>query len=67
VKIYPSPDDPPIEHGIILVRDGVIVAVGTDVPLPADAQVLSCQRCVVTAGFWNAHVHFTEPKWSLAA
>jgi imidazolonepropionase-like amidohydrolase len=20
----------------------------------------------VTAGFWNAHVHFTEPKWNLA-
>jgi imidazolonepropionase-like amidohydrolase len=21
---------------------------------------------VVTAGFWNAHVHFTEPKWAMA-
>jgi imidazolonepropionase-like amidohydrolase len=21
------------------------------------------EGCVVTAGFWNTHVHFTEPKW----
>lgn len=67
VKIYPSPDDPPIEHGTILVRDGVITTLGSDVAVPADAQVLSCRGCVVTAGLWNTHVHFTEPKWEWAA
>ena len=25
-----------------------------------------CDHCIVTAGFWNAHVHFTEDKWSFA-
>ena len=66
-KIYVSPDAPPIEHGTVLVRDGRIAAVGADVAVPAGTQVLACQGCVVTAGFWNTHVHFTEPKWSFAA
>jgi imidazolonepropionase-like amidohydrolase len=66
-KIYLSPDDPPIESATLLMRDGKIVAFGTAVEIPAGAQVLACQRCVVTAGFWNLHVHFMEPKWGFAA
>ena len=65
-KIYTSPNDPPIEDGTVLVRDGLIAAVGKQVAVPADATIVPCDHCVVTAGFWNAHVHFTEPKWSLA-
>ncbi|MGA9586009.1 MAG: amidohydrolase family protein [Terracidiphilus sp.] len=65
-RIYVSPSDPPIEDGTVLVRDGVIAAVGQQVAVPADAVVVPCDHCVVTAGFWNSHVHFTEPKWSLA-
>jgi hypothetical protein len=65
-KIYTSPDTPPIEDGTILVRDGLITAVGRDLAVPPDARLLPCNRCVVTAGFWNAHVHFTEPKWEFA-
>jgi imidazolonepropionase-like amidohydrolase len=66
-KIYPSPDAPPIERGTILVQDGRIVAVGAGIPLPAEAQVIPGEGRVVTAGFWNAHVHFTETKWRSAA
>ncbi len=66
-RIYISPDAPPIDRGTVVVRDGAIAAVGPDVPVPSDAQVLPCDHCVVTAGFWNAHIHFTEPKWSFAA
>lgn len=65
-KIYPSPDAAPIENGTVLIRDGRIAAVGADVTVPADAQEVPCNHCVVTAGFWNAHVHFTERKWSNA-
>jgi imidazolonepropionase-like amidohydrolase len=25
---------------------------------------LDCDGCAVYAGFWNTHVHFTEPKWA---
>jgi imidazolonepropionase-like amidohydrolase len=65
-KIYTSPNNPPIEDGTVLVRDGLIAAVGKQVAVPADATIVPCNHCVVTAGFWNAHVHFTEPKWSMA-
>ncbi len=65
-RIYVSPTDPPIEDATVLIRDGLIAAVGPQVEIPADAKLLPCNHCVVTAGFWNAHVHFTEPKWNLA-
>ncbi|MGA8603559.1 MAG: amidohydrolase family protein [Thermoplasmata archaeon] len=62
-RILPSPDAPAIEPGTILVRDGRIVAVGPELVIPSDARVIPGEGRVVTAGFWNAHVHFTEPKW----
>ena len=65
-RIYTSPTEEPIDNGTVLVRDGLIAAVGTQVPIPADATIIPCDHCTVTAGFWNAHVHFTEPKWSMA-
>jgi len=65
-KIYTSPNNPPIEDGTVLVRDGLNAAVGKQVAVPDDATIVPCDHCVVTAGFWNAHVHFTEPKWSMA-
>jgi len=65
-RIYVSPTDPPIDDGTILVRNGLILEVGPKVTVPADATIIPCDHCIVTAGFWNAHVHFTEPKWSNA-
>ena len=65
-KIYVSPTAPPIDDGTVLIHDGLIAAVGTQIAVPADATIIPCDHCVVTAGFWNTHVHFTEPKWALA-
>jgi imidazolonepropionase-like amidohydrolase len=65
--IYPSPDDPPILHASILIRNGYITDIGPNIAIPAGARILPCNNCFVTAGFWNAHVHFTEAKWSNAA
>lgn len=65
-RIYVSPNDPPIDDGTILVRNGLIIDVGPQVTVPADATIIPCDHCIVTAGFWNMHVHFTEPKWSMA-
>jgi imidazolonepropionase-like amidohydrolase len=65
--IYASPDDPPLQHASIVIRDGYIVDLGPNVTIPNSAKILPCDRCFVTAGFWNAHVHFTQPKWSNAA
>lgn len=65
-RIYTSPTAPPIADGTVLIVDGRIAAVGEQVTVPAGATVLPCNHCVVTAGFWNAHVHFTESKWTQA-
>lgn len=65
-RIYTSPSDPPINDGTVVIRDGLIASVGAAIPVPAGATLLPCDHCVVMAGFWNAHVHFTEPKWNLA-
>jgi len=65
-KVYSSPTDPPIEDGTILVHNGRIRALGpsanTKVPRLARAvTVIDCHGLVVTAGFWNSHVHlFTQ-------
>jgi len=62
-KIYPSPAEPPIENGSILVHDGRIVALGpnTTFKIPRQAAVIECKGLVVTAGFWNSHVHLFTP------
>lgn len=65
-RIYGSPDSAPLDDGVVLVRGGLIAAIGRRgaVPIPAGAEVLECSGAVIVAGFWNSHVHFTEPHWS---
>ncbi|HZI57360.1 MAG TPA: amidohydrolase family protein [Verrucomicrobiae bacterium] len=64
-KIYPSPTAPPIEDGTILIHDGHIQAVGPaaqiKVPSSKAVTVLDCRGLVVTAGFWNSHIHILTP------
>jgi len=62
-KIYVSPTEPPIENGTILVRGGHILSVGptASTKVPHGATVIDCKGLVVTAGFWNSHVHILLP------
>src|SRR5260370_40192610 len=62
-KIYRSPTEPPIENGAILVHEGRILAVGPSgtIKIPRHATVIDCKGLVVTAGFWNSHVHILTP------
>src|SRR5262245_24606270 len=64
-RIYPSPTAKPIIAGVVLIKDGRIVAFGDKkiVRIPKNTRVLDCDGLVLTAGFWNSHVHFIEPKW----
>ncbi len=68
-RIYPAPDAEPIENGTVLVREGRIVAVGAarKVCVPKDATVIDGKGTVVTAGFWNSHVHLLPPPLREAA
>jgi imidazolonepropionase-like amidohydrolase len=62
-KIYPSPTQSPIEDGAVLLHEGRIVGVGPNatITVPRGATVVDCKGLVVTAGFWNSHVHILIP------
>jgi imidazolonepropionase-like amidohydrolase len=62
-KVYPSPEAQAVNHATIVIHDGKITAVGEHVVIPHGVVTLPCTGCVVLAGFWNTHVHFTEAKW----
>jgi imidazolonepropionase-like amidohydrolase len=66
-KVYVSPEAQPITNATVLIRAGHIAAVGEHVAVPKGISTISCESCVVLAGFWNTHVHFTEDKWADAA
>jgi imidazolonepropionase-like amidohydrolase len=67
--IYPSPADEPIHDGVVQIQFGKIAAVGSRAveQVPPHTPVLDCSGCVITAGFWNSHIHFFERKWANAA
>ncbi len=46
-----------IESGTILIENGKIIAVGTGLSVPTDANVIDAQGMVVTPGFIDAHSH----------
>ncbi len=68
-RIYVTPDADPVVDGVVVIRNGKIAEVGPKdaVQLPAGVNGSSCDGGVITAGFQNSHVHFTEPKWDNAA
>jgi imidazolonepropionase-like amidohydrolase len=63
--VFPSPDAEPIEDGVVIVMDGRITAVGprAEIEVPAGAEIVDATGGSVLAGFWNLHVHFTEPVY----
>ena len=63
-KIYLSPSEPPIERGTILLHGGRIQSAGpsAEIKLPSGTNVIDCKGLVVTAGFWNSHVHILLPE-----
>lgn len=57
-RIHPV-SGPMIENGTVLFRDGIIVAVGANVSIPADAQRIDAAGKVVTPGLVNAATQLT--------
>jgi imidazolonepropionase-like amidohydrolase len=66
-SVYSTPRAPVLRDATVLIRSGIIASVRQHQRIPEGVQTISCTGCVVLAGFWNAHVHFTEPKWNDAA
>ena len=63
--IVPRPGER-IEGGVVLVRDGLIAAVGTHVEIPPEAQVWDLRGRIVYAGLIEAHLFHGAPAPSRA-
>ncbi len=55
-KLY-TMEDGIIERGTVVIADGKITAVGADVTIPQDAQVIDVEGRIITPGFIDAHTH----------
>ena len=68
-KVYSSPTAAPLADAVVLIAGGVITEIGARgaVQVPKDGRVIDCAGKTVVAGFWNNHVHFTQPAWDNAA
>lgn len=51
-----------LESTTVLVEDGIITAVGTDVPLPAEAEVIDGTGQTLLPGLIDAHQHVFTPE-----
>src|SRR5579871_3421694 len=65
-RVYPAPDMPPLDNATVVMRGGRIAAIeaGSATAPPAGSRIIDCTGLVITAGFQNSHVHFTERKWA---
>src|SRR6266853_6589753 len=52
-RLVVSPDDE-VDQGTLVIRDGLIVAAGKDVALPADAEIIDGTGLIVYPGFVDA-------------
>ena len=68
-RIIPSPTTAPIENGTLVVKDGMIAALGPGktVKVPKGSKRIDARGRTLLAGFWNVHVHFTDPRFAQAA
>lgn len=64
-RVYPAPTAKVVSDAVVLIHHGLIVAVGprATTPVPAGYETLDVSGRVVTAGFWNSHVHLTTPEF----
>ena len=62
-RLYASPDATPVEDSVVVVKDGRIVGAGsrTNTPVPPGVRLLDAHGAVLTAGFWNNHIHLMTP------
>ena len=65
-RIVDATGRPPIESGIILVRDGKIAAIGArgNVPLPAGVRSIDVTGKTIIPGLWDHHAHASQVDWS---
>jgi imidazolonepropionase-like amidohydrolase len=58
--------DSTLRNATLLVRDGKIAAVGTDVKLSRGVQTLDATGKFILPGLWDTHAHFEQWEWGPA-
>ena len=51
-----------IERGTLLIENGKISAVGADLPIPENAEVIDASGCYVMPGLIDCHTHLWENR-----
>jgi len=46
-----------IRNTNVIIRDGMVRAIGPEIPIPSDAEVIDGKRKTLLPGFIDAHVH----------
>jgi imidazolonepropionase-like amidohydrolase len=59
-RLFDSVSGKLTEHGVVLVSGTKITAVGSDVKIPDDAQVIDLGDATLLPGFIDAHVHLSN-------
>lgn len=66
--VWADPDQEPVRGATVVVRSGVVAAVTAGGGAVRTAgPVHDLRGKVVTAGWWNCHVHLVESRWAGAA
>ena len=68
-KLYSSPEANSVEDSVVVMRNGRIVSAGSlaDTPVPPGVRLIEARGAVLTAGFWNNHIHLMTPQVLSAA
>ena len=64
-RVHTITDAGVIENGTVLIRNGKIAAVGADIDVPADAEVIDASGKEVTPGIFDAYTRFGVEEVSL--
>jgi imidazolonepropionase-like amidohydrolase len=64
-RIIEGTTRPPIDDGTVLVRDGLITAVGQRqaVPIAAGVKSIDVRGKTIVPGLWDMHAHVALPEW----
>jgi imidazolonepropionase-like amidohydrolase len=56
---------PPVDDGVVVVRDGRIAAVGPrgSVAIPSGLRVLDVKGATIAPGLWDMHAHAAQIEW----
>jgi imidazolonepropionase-like amidohydrolase len=58
--------DSTITNATLVVRDGKLAAVGTDIKLPRGIRTLDATGKFILPGLWDTHAHFEQWEWGPA-